>query len=270
VVVIHPRKEHAMSDPMKISICSFSFESLLSKGEIDVFEYLECVKERYGLDAADIWNRMLESTDEDYVTGVRQAMDDRELTLVNMCVDGAHVWESDPDKRAELAENAMAHLRAAVVLGAASVRIDMGGREETMTDEQFDITVEVYKKYADFAVENGFMVGPENHTNASKVAENMVKVARAVDHPAFGILVHLDRWAGDGDEGDRACAPWAMHTHIGTGITGEVLENKIRILQSTGYDRYWGAEIHPEEDVYAAVDRHVDAVRTALARVKEG
>jgi sugar phosphate isomerase/epimerase len=255
---------------MKISICSFSFEALFSKDEMDIFEYLVQVKDRYGLATADIWNRMLESTDEDYVTGVRQSMDEKGLKLVNMCVDGAHVWEPDPKKRAKLGANAMAHLRAAVVLGAASVRIDMGGREETMTDEQFDVTVETYKKYADFAVENGFLVGPENHTNASKVAENMVKVAEAVDHPAFGVLVHLDRWAGDGDEGDRACAPWAMHTHIAAGITGEILERKMKILQSAGYDRYWGVERHSEQDVYENVDRQVDEVRTAIARLEEG
>ncbi len=257
-----------MSDPMKISICSFSFEVLFSKGEMDVFEYLAQVKDRYGLTTADIWNRMLESTDEDYLTGVRQSIDEKGLTLVNMCVDGAHIWDPDPARRAELGKSAMAHLRAAVILGAASVRIDMGGPEETMTDEQFDTTVETYKRYADFAVENGFLVGPENHTTASKVAANVVKVTEAVDHPAYGILLHLDRWAGDGDEGDRACAPWAMHTHIGAGIVGEVLERKMRILQGAGYDRYWGVEMHPEEDVYENVDRQVDEVRTAVARVQ--
>ncbi len=62
---------------------------------MDLFGYLEACRYRYHLGAADIWNGMVASTDEDYLLGVREALDERELELANLCVDGAHIWEDD-------------------------------------------------------------------------------------------------------------------------------------------------------------------------------
>ena len=39
---------------MKLSIASYSFHGLLDEGKMDVFGYLETIRYRYGLDAADI------------------------------------------------------------------------------------------------------------------------------------------------------------------------------------------------------------------------
>ena len=84
---------------MKISIISYAFYGLQKAGVMDIFGYLESCRYRYGLDAADIWNGTLASLDEDYLHRVREALDERELTLACFAVDGAHIWEDDPDRR---------------------------------------------------------------------------------------------------------------------------------------------------------------------------
>ena len=82
---------------MNISISSYSFHGLLSEGRMDVFGFLESCKYRYGLSAVEIWNgTMGGNTDEDYLRKVRSALDERELTLACLCVDGPHVWVDDP------------------------------------------------------------------------------------------------------------------------------------------------------------------------------
>ena len=61
---------------MKISIASYAFHGLLAEGKMDVFGYLESCKYRYRVDAADIWNGMLPTTEPDFIRKVRQAMDE--------------------------------------------------------------------------------------------------------------------------------------------------------------------------------------------------
>src|ERR1700722_19467721 len=189
---------------MKISIASYSFHGLLAAGKIDAFGYLETCKYRYGLDAADYWNGLIGTIDEDYILKVQQEADARELQIVNYHVDGVHLWEDDPEARDRNYENAVLHLKAAVTLGAKTVRFDTGGRIGPATDQQFDYLVQRYAEYAGFAADHGFRIGPENHWGLSLVADNMERLARAVDSPAYGVLLHLGHWEDVApDEGDR-------------------------------------------------------------------
>ncbi len=165
---------------MNISIASYAFHGLLGEGKMDVFGYLESCKFRYRVDMADIWNGMLPTTDESFIRKVREAMDEKEMGLANLCVDGAHVWDPDPAVREQLHQNALAHLRAAVMLGAKTVRIDMGGQGGEMTNEQFDFTAARFLEYVAFAADHGFRMGPENHWGPARVQENMARLSSAI------------------------------------------------------------------------------------------
>ncbi len=251
---------------MKITIASFSFHGLLQRGMIDVFGYLETVKYRYHLDAADIWNGMIASYDDDYLYKVREALDERQLVLANLCVDGAHVWEPDPEQREANYRRALDNLRAAEILGAKTVRIDMGGRDLEMTDEQFDYTVRRYREYAERAYDNGYKIGPENHWGCSRVPDNIIRLVEAVDHPAFGILLHFENWDVEKDVGDAKVAQYAFHTHMAAWVEPRY-EEKIRTLQEAGYDGYWGVEHHSGKNEYAQVAWQLGSVRRILAEL---
>jgi sugar phosphate isomerase/epimerase len=228
---------------------------------MDLFGYLESCRYRYHLRSADIWNGMLVSTEDDYLAKVKDALDERELTLANLCVDGAHIWEDDADTRKQNYENALAHLHAAEVLGAETVRFDAGVRADTFTDEQFDHIVARFQEYTQRAYDNGYVVGPENHWGAEVVPQNMVRICQAIDHPGFGVLLHLR-----GGEGDRLMAPWAMHTHISWQITEGSLEASMAMLRDTGYTGYWGIEHHTGTDEYTEVAIQLAKVHDVLAR----
>jgi hypothetical protein len=60
---------------LRISIASYSFHGLLAEGRMNAFTYLEAVKYRYRLNAADFWDKTIGSTDEAFVRKVRQTMD---------------------------------------------------------------------------------------------------------------------------------------------------------------------------------------------------
>jgi sugar phosphate isomerase/epimerase len=246
---------------MKLSIASYSFHGLFYKGAIDLFGYLESVKFRYQLSTADIWNNMLISMEHDYLQKVKRALDERELSLVNICVDGAHIWEDDASVREEHYRKALESLAAAELFSAETVRIDAGGRGEDFTEEEFDLIVKRYKEYAQRAYDNGYKVGPENHWGAEVKPENMKKLCEAVDHPGFGVLLHFK------NSEDRLFAPWAMHTHISWETVTSNLEESLKTLADTGYKGSWSVEHHSGEREYDETAIQLAMIRNTLKRL---
>lgn len=231
---------------MRISLISYTFHTMTRQGTMDVFGYLETVRYRYGLTTADLWNHTLASLEKDYLRLVRQGLVERELELVNLAVDGAHIWEDDPETRRHHWEVALAHLEAAEFLGAKTVRIDAGGGrdERDFTPEQFDHIVARFREYAQRAYDNGYRVGPENHWGAEAVPEVLKRLCEAVDHPGFGVLLHAKRWHGEqAAQGDEMIAPWVMHTHLTPALSDEELASKMAMLREAGYQGAWGLEM---------------------------
>jgi sugar phosphate isomerase/epimerase len=246
---------------MNVAIASYAFHGLLREGLIDLFGYLESCRYRYDLRTADIWNGMLASTEDAYLGKVRRALDERELALVNLCVDGPHIWEDDTAVRERNYQSALAYLHAAEVLGARTLRIDAGVREQQFTDEQFEEIVRRYREYARRAYDSGFKVGPENHWGAEVVPENMRRICKAVDHPGFGVLLHFR-----GNEGDAVMAPWAMHTHISWEITEGRLAESMTMLRAAGYQGCWSVEHHSGANEHTEVAVQLAKVRDVLSR----
>jgi sugar phosphate isomerase/epimerase len=252
---------------VKISIISYSFRGLQDRGCLNLFGYLESVRYRYDLRAADIWNGTLASLDSDYIAEVRRELDGRDLTLACLAVDGAHIWDPDPEAREANHRNAITHLEAAERLGAQSVRIDVGGRSSDLGDEQFDCVVKRFREYAQRAHDGGYRIGPENHFGPALVPENMERIYRAVGSPAFGIMLHIGHWVdGAEEEGDRLVAPWAFHTHVDWRITTTCLQPKMEMLRATEYTGHWGIEHHTGANEYSEVAVQVAMVRDVLAR----
>jgi sugar phosphate isomerase/epimerase len=258
---------------VKLSIAAYSFHGLRAAGMMDAFGYLETCKHRYGLDAADFWNGILGPDelvlDPAFQKKVVEALREREMRVANYHVDGCHVWEEDPAARERHHQAALRHLAFARVLGARTVRIDAGARGNAWTAEQFDLIVTRFREYCRTAAEFGARVGPESHWGPELVPDNMERLARAVGHPAFGILLHIGHWEGaPEEEGDRRLAPWAVHTHVDARITRTRLEPAVRLLVSAGYDGYWGIEHHSGKNEYAEVGWQLAEVRRVLSGIR--
>ncbi len=250
-----------------ISIDSYSFHQLLYDGKMDIFHFLETVKYRYDINAVGIWNAFLSNTDEEYLRKVKEALDEKDMVVSNIAVDKASIWDDDPKIRELNHKNALAHLRAAEILNAKSVRIDWGVRETVFTDAQFEFIVRRYKKYCKIASDNGFTVGPENHFGASLNPHLMIDIVNAVDHPAYKILVHLGRWNVDEKKGDEITASHAMHTHLSKKISEENLEKKLKIFIEAGYQGFWGIECSSGKDEYTQAGNVVESIKRALNNI---
>lgn len=262
---------------MNISILSYSFHELVKTGMQDIFGYLESCRYRYGLNAADFWSGHFPTTDEGFVQQVKEALEEREMVLADIAVDQAHIWEDDPALREQHHVRAKRFLEIAATLGARFVRIDAGGSRETLTwtGEQFDFIVARYKEYATYAHDHGFKIGMENHWGPEKIFKNLKRMYDAVDHPAFGVSLHLSSWLGTAEEQEKSdewCAPIASHTHLAWYVCQNEkvkLEDKLRMLDAAGYDGYYSVEHHSGEMEYERVAMQLAGVREVLHRMRQ-
>ena len=250
----------------RISLASYSFHGLFSRGMIDAFGYLESLKYRYQLRYADIWNGFFVEYGDEYLRKIREMLDDKGLELASLCCDWAHPWDDDPEKRAQNAELALKCLNAAEILGAKTVRFDVGVRQETMTEEQYDVVVKAFAAYAKRGGDNGYVVGPENHWGASRKLSVQRELFRRVNHPNYGMLLHFGNWLLEGDEtlggNDAAAAPLAAHTHVSYDYATRATEVLPRIREA-GYHGVWGLEHHSGTDEYDKIGIHLGMIRLA-------
>jgi sugar phosphate isomerase/epimerase len=135
-----------------------------------------------------------------------------------------------------------------------------------LTPEQFELIVKTFKAWAKRAHDSGYAIGPETHWGAENYPGNMLALAKAVDSPAYGILLHMGKdTAGTPDAYDRLLAPLAIHTHIDARTTFGRVDSALRILREAGYRGCLGVEHHSAKNEYAEVAAQLAFVRRAAA-----
>lgn len=253
-----------------ISLASYSFHGMLGEKRADVFTYLDMIKYRYRVDYADIWTGFLPTLDGDFLKKVRYSMDQKGITLANLCVDGPHVWVDDPDKRAAHKNKMIEYIKAAEILGACTIRIDFGGTEGyTMSDEAFEYLVATYKEYCVMCYDLGMKIGPENHWGWDRVPAYLKKVKDAVAHPAYGHLFHFDNFHDNIELGREIATSYAMHTHI---PANKVLDAKQFIvnLHKAGYKGTYSVEHHSGKFETERVEWQLGTLRSIIAELVAG
>ena len=251
-----------------IAIASYSFHGMHKKGSMDLFQYLEVIRSRYQVSQADIWSGYLVSLETDYIKQVRQEMDRRGLSLANLCVDGPVLWTPDPEQREENYKTMLRYIEAAHVLGAKTIRIDFGGKDgDTMTEEAFDLIVRRYKNYCSLCYDLGMKIGPENHFGLDRNPDNLKKVWREVDHPAYGHLLHFGNLPDFMKQMDMLL-PIVMHTHVAANSLPEAKEI-IRRLMAAGYEGAWSVEHHTAELELERVEWQLASLRAILAELRK-
>ena len=248
-----------------ISVASYSFHGALEEGRANIFSYLEALKYRYHVDYADIWSGFLPTLDKTFLHNIRYAMDERGITLANLCVDGPHIWVDDVDLRADHKKKMLEYIRAGEILGAKTIRIDFGGSEGyTMTDEAFDYIVETYREYCDICGSMGIKIGPENHWGWDRVPEYLIKVKKAVASPWYGHLFHFGNFFENrAEEGIAAILDYAIHTHIPADKL-DVAGSYISRLAAAGYQGTYSVEHHSGQHEFQRLEAQLGQVRSII------
>jgi sugar phosphate isomerase/epimerase len=258
---------------LPIGICSFSFHRLLAEGRQDIFQYILDCKE-LGATQLDPWNAHLapirsgddvlhaghnpddsmhlEAQDVEYIDRVKAAADEAGLPFGCIAVDGAHIYEADPDKRAANRARAYRWLNVAQRLGAQQMRIDSGGAAE-LNDEELAVIVEGYRDLIDRAKPAGIQIVVENHWGPTTDPDQLLRLLDAV--PGLGFLHDLHNWRPEvRDRGRRLLADRSDCLHVKTFAfdeTGDDPDEKAReglqLLKDAGYRGAWGVESVPRD-----------------------
>ena len=267
--------------PIRISMLSYSFHGLVKAGMMDIFHFFETCKYRYGLDAADLWNGMITDTDDKFIDKVYSALEDRQLVVPDIAVDGPHILhtnDQNPQKRRAEQDR---YMQIAKRLGVGFVRFDAGpymadGRKETdgWTNQEFDFIVKRYKELATFADDNGFKVGAENHWGPERSWPHMEKLIKAVNHPGFGICMHFGGWIGTPEENlaaEKAAAKYVAHTHIPWQCCEDPnLPQRLSVLREVNYTGYYSVEQHSGQNEYNLVEAQLGKVKAVLTGWNRG
>ena len=272
--------------PLPVSCLSYSFHGLVAQGMMDIFHYFETCRYRYGLDAADLWNGMFTSTEDDFINKVHRALEERQLVVPNIAVDEGHLLGSGPENNAKLRATQDRYMQIGKKLGVGFLRFDAGphisgDRKEIdgWTGEEFDYLVKRYRELAQNAYDNGFVIGAENHWGPERCWVHMEKLIKAVDHPGFGICVHFGGWMAnspetreaDNDAADRAAARYVRHTHFPWDICeSPKLPEKMALLRDAGYQGYYNAEHHSAQNEYNLTEVQIAKIRAVLTNWNNG
>ncbi|MDR1402285.1 MAG: sugar phosphate isomerase/epimerase [Tannerellaceae bacterium] len=267
--------------PLRISMLSYSFHGLVDAGMMDIFHFFESCKYRYGLDAADLWNGMFTSVDDAFIDNVHSALEDRQLVVPDIAVDGAHIMPSRDDDPQKLRSMQDRYMQIAKRLGAGFVRFDAGpympeGRKETdgWTAQEFDYIVKRYKELAAVAYDNGFRIGAENHWGPECYWGCMEQLIKAVDHPGFGICMHFGGWLGTKEDNlaaEKAAAPYVAHTHIPWDCCEDpLLPQRLQVLKDVNYSGYYSAEHHSGQNEYNLTGVQLGKIKAVLTSWNRG
>ncbi|MCL2421692.1 MAG: sugar phosphate isomerase/epimerase, partial [Defluviitaleaceae bacterium] len=223
----------------------------------------------YMLQTADIWNGFLKSYDDAYLKLVKQNIDERGLTVVNLCCDLANLWDDDPDTQIAYDKMAQDCLKAAEILGAKTIRIDTGVRENTFSDKHLEQVSKKYREYCKRAAHIGARLGPENHWGASTHSPTeLKKLFDAVGMDNFGILLHLGNWQTEDeatkDQYDLEMIDKAFHIHINYEHCLDA-DRVLPPLAKKGYSGCWTVESHKGVNEYNNVAFQLAQARRVLA-----
>lgn len=260
---------------MEIGICSFSFHRLLAAGKQDIFQYITDCK-ALGCTQLDPWNAHLAdikngdevlhagrnpnasdhltAADSDYITRVKAAADEAGLPFGCIAVDGAHIYDADPEKRAANRQRAYRWLQIAEQLGAKQVRIDAGGPED-LPDDVYAIVREGYADVIARGREKGVEIMTENHWGPTRLPENCIRMVQDIE--GLGLLLDLHNFAPERRfAGREICAPYARYIHVKTfdfdaegneATTEERVADGVRVVLDAGYKGVWGVESMPRD-----------------------
>ncbi|MEM7030876.1 MAG: TIM barrel protein [Chloroflexota bacterium] len=251
---------------MDISICSFSFHRQLRDGKQDIFKFIEDCQ-TLGTTYLDPWSGHFEApgqerglppqldnpTHAEYVDKIKAAGDAVGQPFGCIAIDGTHIYEEDPNDRAENRDKASQWLAVVARLGGKQMRIDTGPRADAWTDDEFDIIVAGYNDLIAEAKKVDVEIVVENHWGPTRFPENTVRILEAVD--GLGLLFDTNNWAeGTQERAWEMCAKYAKTMHVKTFSFDENgddpsvnLRKAINILRENGYNGVWGVESCPRD-----------------------
>lgn len=242
---------------MKVGSSSYSFHRSLREKKITFKEWIRLAAEHYRLDGVELLASHFESTEPEYLLEIKNLC--TELGLTISCVSAENNFtQSDVVALAKEIEHVKAWVDIAAMLGAPVVRIFAGISHELKSEEVWANVVEAIRECAEYASEDGIMLGLENH--GGFMDDQILKIIEDVDMDNFKVTLDLGNFGRDANIIYKAIENVASHTIFVHAkcydLTDDLREKNydyeriIKILNDAGYNGFLSIEYEgqgPEE-----------------------
>jgi len=264
---------------LKTSLNAYSFNRPLVEGSMDIDSLLEyCAGE--GFDAVDITAYYFpgypEVPADEYLYQVK-----KKAFLLGLEISGTGIRNdfTDPDvkKRREGIQLIKDWILAAEKLGAPVIRIFTGRKKwegRYARGQVVDWLVEDIKECVEFGKRHGVVVAIQNHNDFLMNAGQVIEIMERVDSPWFGLILDI----GSLREGDvyqqiEQVIPWAVSWQVKEQVYMNGKSEKpdlvrlLRLIKKSGYRGYIPIETLGEGDPGVKVQKFLQELRVALAKV---
>lgn len=270
---------------LKISLAGWSLHRRFFNKEtpLRLLDFPRVAKEEFGIDAVELNNPFFESTDESYLSELKDAAKEAGVTFAGMAVDGTGDPSSlDETERLQSIEAVRAWFPVAKSLGLPFFRINTGGHGRESDQEALKKCIESFAVLAKEAEEYGIKLAIENHWGISANPLNVVRIIEEVGSPNLGTLPDFGNFPDetrpevfesvkpglpDGVTpteirywGLEQMAPYAIGVHAkmlefddeGNDTRIDV-PRCVDIFVRSGFDGYWGIEFEGAGDDHEGV-----------------
>jgi len=194
-----------------ISLAAWSLHrSIGTKPEqIPMLEFPKLAAEEFGINAIELVNNMLASTDPAYLNEFIKNAANRNVDIALIMVDGAgSVGAPSEDARKKAVEQHAQWIDIAHAMGCYCIRMNWAGHtDDTMkTPESLNQHIErsagPLREICKYADKKGLDVIIENHWGPSSYPDALIGLIKKVDHPRFGTLPDFGNFPDDVDKYD--------------------------------------------------------------------
>lgn len=283
---------------MKSAVSVWSFQRLISKGELDHFSCLQKAKD-YGFDAVEYIDLYVPEgkTEMEYAAEIKAEADRLGIEISAYSLSCDLLNGSGGDLDAEI-ERLYRKIDVAEVLGAKIVRHDITPHPPKGYLGYVNLLprfVEASRKLSDYAEKKGIRTCTENHGNFSQDSDRVVSLINATERNNFGIQIDLGNFLCAGEDPAWAIsrtATYAFNVHLKDFLrkTGEIempegffmtragdymratvpghgvvpIRQCVNALKRAGYDGYLTVEFEGIEDIDIAMKLSVKFVNSLL------
>jgi len=262
----------------KISLNLYSFNQLLMKGTIDLFDMLNFCAE-YNFDAIDPTGYYFpgypEVPPEDFMMKFK-----KQAFLLGLDISGTGVRNdfANPDENSRKADIVMIKnwIEAAAKLGIPNLRIFAGtnAHEGFSRNQVFEWMAKDIKECCEYGKKFGVVIAIQNHNDFIKTAADVDRIFEMVDSEWLGLNLDIGSY--------RQSDPYKeIKKNIEYAVTWQIKENVwmdgtetptdfeklFRLIKESGYRGYLPLETLGEGDPYQKVPVLLLKVRDALGKV---
>ncbi len=290
---------------MQIGVSSYSFSRLVSGGQATEIDVVKMAHDM-GFDTIEFATIHVPEgeTLPSYAEKIRAACEAVGFRIANYTVVADFLNGSGGNLAAEIAR-VKEEVRIAEILGAPGMRHDAtrgfppGQQGARSFDDALPILVEGCRAVTEFAAELGIRTMVENHGFFCQDSDRVEKLASAVNHPNFGLLVDMGNFLCADEDAAVAVGrvmPYAFHVHAkdfhvkpgtafppGTGwfssrggnfLRGAIIghgdvpvEQCLHVMKAADYDGVLSIEFEGMEDPVTGIATGLENLRKMVLRV---